>query len=198
MGGSVALTLVGCGGHRSASNGPELLDAPESVGAYQLWEAAMSYHPAVANPFDGTQAQVTCTLRSPAGRTTTVQGFYFQDYVRSQAAGQQVLTARGAPQWRIRFAPTVTGPWTYAIAYRDRSGVAVTHRGRFWVVEATAPGFVEVSASRRHHLVDGRTGEPYLPIGENMCWPDSGGTYDYDGWMGRLGAAGGSVSDPGA
>ena len=57
------------------------------------------------------------------------------------------------------------------------------------VAEATAgPGYVQVAPS--HQYFQTTDGQALRIIGENVCWPGSRGTYDYDTWFAAMQAAG--------
>ena len=184
----------GSGGAGSRATGPQLLRAPTSVGQGQTWEAALSVAPGVGNPFDPAEVEVACALHGPSGRSVTIPAFYYQGYTRSQSAGgAQGLQAAGAPEWRVRFAPPETGLWRYGLTYRRQNGSPVSlTAGHLRVTASEGPGYIGIDAAAPHAFMDRRTRQPYLPVGENVCWPDQGGTYDYDRWLGKLGAAGGN------
>ena len=85
-------------------------------------------------------------------QTTVVQpGFYFQDYERQAylcgSTNQDWLYPKGAPCWKIRFAPTSLGEWRYRIRVTDASG-STTYEppaNSFTCAESSNPGFVRVS-----------------------------------------------------
>ena len=204
--GAVTMTegLNGCARRRSADAGgpgsgsgaapapPRVLTIPAFVEKGRTWEPSLSLEPGIGNPFDPAEVDLSCALRSPSGRSLTIAAFYYQGYTRSQdAGGAQVLQPLGAPEWLLRFAPQETGLWTYVLSYRYRNATPVVlARGDLEVSEASGPGYVGVDPADPHRFVDLRSGQPYLPVGENLCWADRGGTYDDDRWLGKLSAVG--------
>lgn len=173
---------------------PEALDLPTTVRERRVWEASFTFvGDGIGNPFDPADAVLSCELASPSGGAQTVCGFYYQGYQRSLVGGREVLTPVGMPQWRIRFAPRDIGEWRYRVLYsRQREDPSVLASGGFTVVaDPDAPGFIGVDGD---HFVDTALGAVYLPIGENLCWSESGGTYDFDRWIDDLAAQGGNYA----
>ena len=182
----------GVGGAGPAA--PQVLQVPTSVGQGRTWEVALSVEQGITNPFDPAEVRIECDLHSPFGRALTIPAFYYQGYTRSRSADDaQELQPHKPPEWRLRFAPPETGVWKYHLTYSYRNKKPVTLiRGDLLVTNATGPGYIGVDAAARNGFVDHRTHQPYLPVGENMCWPGQGGTYDYDRWLRRLHAVGGN------
>ena len=61
-----------------------------------------------------------------------------------------------------------------------------------FTVKASAPpaqhGYVRVAADRRYfETSDGR---PLRLIGQNLCWAEAGGTFDYDRWFAGMKSGG--------
>ena len=146
--------------------------------------------PAAANPFDPDLIKVDATFTSPSGRTVTVPAFWYQPYGRSLVNGAEVLNVSGPPEWRLRFAPSETGTHSLSLTVRTNGQIwgapAVTN---FSVPPEAAParwGYVGV-AGQYLQTGDGRA---LRLVGENVCWPGSRGTYDYDAWFPAMQAVG--------
>ncbi len=91
---------------------------------------------------------LTATFTDPAGRATVVPGFW------------------DGTTWRVRFAPGLTGSWTYRVSARDPSGAANGTVGAFTCVTASARGFMRDDGER---FVDAR-GVVFHGIGHNNGW----------------------------
>lgn len=175
-----------------ARSAPAARPAPLSVGplsftvlrTFDRFEVHLQLPP-YANPFDPDQILVQGHFLSPSGKTATVEGFYFQDYTRRLEGGREVLTARGAPEWRVRFTPTEVGTWAYHITARDRNGERASPQKTFRSLpqEPDAHGFVRV-AGLYFAFMDGTIN---FPVGENLAWPGADGTFGYDVWLRQLG-----------
>ena len=143
-----------------------------------------------ANPYDPSDVDFHATFTGPSGTISTVPGFLFQDYLRSQAldAEQQVerLQPVGERAWKIRFAPAEVGMYRYAVRLKTRQGTAPEISGHFECTASNAPGFIGVSA-RNTRYFEFTTGHPYFPVGHNVCWVTrEGGTYEYDRYFEKL------------
>jgi len=57
------------------------------------------------------------------------------------------------------------------------------------VKEADTPGFVRISSKDRRYFAF-ENGQPYFPVGANVCWAYGQGTFDYDEWFPKYAAAG--------
>ena len=165
----------------------------EEVGQYERLELTIDVGEAKpANPFDPREIDLAGVFRTPSGQSVTVPAFYYLPYERSQGEqGREVLTPAGAGQFRIRFAGREVGAYTFDVVAHGVEGARALASGQFRVSPSKRTGYVRIGEkSRRYFELD--SGHPYLGIGENMCWPDRGGTYDYDTWMGKLAAHGGN------
>ncbi len=153
----------------------------------QLWQRAefrVEHAPVAENNFDPDQIRLDATFTAPSGVSSAVPGFWFQDYHRALADGAEVLTAAGAPEWRIRFTPTEPGDYQLALAI-SRPGPPVAPVVLRFTVPAAAPagqhGWVRIAADHRYfETTDGR---PLRLSGENVCWPGPRGTFNYDLWF---------------
>src|SRR5688572_22490851 len=56
--------------------------------------------PAAENPFDPDRLALDATFTAPSGRTSSVAGFWFQDFTRTLVDGIERLAPRGTPEWR--------------------------------------------------------------------------------------------------
>ena len=149
--------------------------------------------PAYDNPFDPAEIDLVAEIHTPSGSVVSVPGFYYVPYQRSRGGGgEEILTQAGPGVFKIRFAARgEPGTYTYAVTLTDSLGSREIGAGSFEVTESTRPGYVRRS-TRAPLYFEFDSGEPYFAIGENICWPGAGGTYDYDAWLGALAAHGGN------
>ncbi len=174
-----------------AANAQLVSQSASSVGRFQKIELTVSSPGLYGNPYDPAEVDIVGVFTAPSGQTVRVPGFFYQPFVRSRDAdGREILTASGMPAFKIRFAWGEVGRYRYEVTVRDASGLRRLGAGAFSVGASESGGYVRRSASPSYFQLD--SGAPYFPIGENVCWPGEGGTYDYDTWMGGLGSHGAS------
>jgi hypothetical protein len=155
-----------------------------AVAQYELVELTVPSPARYANPFDPAEVEVTGVFATPAGRTVRVSGFYYQPYTRSRDGERERLTPDGPATFRVRFAWGEVGRYHYQVTLRDARGTRVMDKGEFAVRAGKAGGYVRRSPSPHYFQLS--SGAPYFPIGENVCWPNREGSYDYDRWMTAL------------
>lgn len=159
-----------------------LIGKPERV--FDKTEWAVSLDKQYENPFDYREVAVRCAVTGPGGDETRIDGFYFQDFEKSQhPRGWDKLTPKGEGEWRIRFAPREPGRHSWRVFVADKEGERELGAGGF-VVEKKAErsGFVRRSSANQTHL-EHSDGSPYYPVGLNICWPDKKGLFDFDRWL---------------
>jgi hypothetical protein len=77
------------------------------------------------------------------------------------------LTARGAPEWRVRFTPAEVGSYRAQLQARDRDGSTASEPRPFTVTPSAHPGFVRVSRDDPHYFAFD-DGTPFVPIGHDV------------------------------
>ena len=189
---AAACSLIVVNPARGQSPEAACTQSADSVGQYDVLEIAVALPAVYDNPFDPAQIDLTGVFATPSGRTLQVPGFWYQGYERSRAeGGAEELRSAGPPGFRVRFAWGETGRYRYEIVAQDAQGRRRVGSGEFEVTPSARKGYVRRSA-RAPLYFEFDSGEPYFAIGENMCWPGAGGTYDYDLWMPKLAANGGN------
>ncbi|RYG39078.1 DUF5060 domain-containing protein, partial [bacterium] len=144
------------------------------------------------NPFDPDDVTLDLVVTPPEGEPYTVPGFLTRDYMRALEDGKETLTPAGRPEWRVRWTPGKAGAHKLTIRLKDRTGViekALTTN----VSDGDGPGFARLSP-RDSRYFETEDGKAYFPLGANVCWGGPRGTYDYDDWFARYGAAGANYS----
>ncbi|MBX7257855.1 MAG: DUF5060 domain-containing protein [Candidatus Hydrogenedentes bacterium] len=159
-----------------------------SVPCFARFELNLDLAATFDNPFDPAEVDVYAIFTSPDGKTLRVNGYYTQACKGNISPESETITPVGEPFWQIRFAPNKEGTWKYRVIAKDRTGEASLPDAEFAATPSTSPGYIRRNA-QSPHLFAYDNGQPYLPIGENMCW---GKLSDYDNWLPALGKAEGN------
>jgi len=126
------------------------------------FELSRSYE----NPYDPNEIEVWGVFRSPSGRVARVPGFFYQGYARTLVRKVERLIPTGAPQWKIRFAPSETGEYSYRVEVDDGE-VVTTDENVFESVASDNPGCVRV-CERDPHYFEFEDGRFFYPVGLNI------------------------------
>lgn len=150
--------------------------------------------PSLGNPFDPDDIAVEVRITSPSGRTWVQPAYWHQDYNRSLVAGQERLEPAGTPGWRVRFLPQEPGSHRLRLSIR----IPNTPSSDLETTVEVSPGaggrgYVRRSPEHRGDLAT-EDGRPLRLVGANYCWPEAGGTYDYDRWFNLLHRSGGNYA----
>lgn len=160
-----------------------------SIPRYGVEEIALDAGATFDNPFDPDDVALEATVVGPSGKATVVPGFFEESFTRTLQNGKEVLTPNGGPAWRLRICPTEEGAYKVTVRLTDRTGAVEATPVTFQATKSNDPGFVHVSDRDRHYF-QFDSGKAYFPIGANMCWAGPRGTFDYDDWLPKYGAAG--------
>jgi hypothetical protein len=162
------------------------------VPRYDLIEFRLNLQANYSNAFDPEEIAVDGVFRTPSGTTVQVPGFYYRAYTRRLDGRDERMAPAEEPDWRIRFAPVQVGKYQLVVTVRDRTGKTVRSQPiAFQCVASQRAGFVRLSKDDRRYFVFDN-GQPYVPVGANVCWGGSRGTFDYDDWLSRYAQAGGN------
>ena len=150
-----------------------LTEVSNSVGRFERFEAMFELSRSYADPFDPAVITVDVTFTAPSGEQSTVPAFWYQGYrVRPDTEAYEDYEAIGDPGWRVRFAPSEVGTFTYSIEATDGTGAsAAPVSGSLQVVTGNSRGFV------RRDSIDPLAlrfdnGEPFVPIGHNAAFEE--------------------------
>src|SRR3989344_2832276 len=131
-------TGVDCGGPCAACS------IQTELGLYELYEISLTDSQSYSNPY--TQASVSATFTGTSGnaqgKTMTVKGFW-----------------DGGDNWKVRFAPSYTGAWSYSTSSSD-SGLS-GKSGIFTVGSSSKKGRVQIDSSNPLYF-KWSNGERYL------------------------------------
>ncbi len=157
----------------------------------QLWqrlEFSISNVPSVANPYDPNIIRLDATFTFPSGQKTTVPAFWYQAYLRSLSGGYENDTPAGTPGWRLRFTPPATGSYSLSLAILTNGQPSGSPVITNFTVPASLPpprfGYVGLASNRQYFQTG--DGQALRLIGEDVCWPDGPGTYNYDTWFSTM------------
>lgn len=151
------------------------------VGCYETFELSFDITDTVASsldwPYDpdpppGLPAGVGITvdgLFSPDNWTTvyTQPAFLYQSCLHTVHNGYDHLYPNGETEWKIRFAPPLTGTWHYRIQATDASGSIVYPSSGdliFTVISSNNPGFLHVSSTDPRYF-EFDDGTPFIGVG---------------------------------
>jgi len=157
----------------------------ETVPLYGLLEADLRVEANFENPFDPKEVSVTAVFTCPSGRVAGIPAFYFQDFNRTLAGDEERLSAFGDPCWKVRFAPTEIGEYTFYARLEDEGEVVASNAASFSVSASDSRGFVGTS-TRDNRYFQFDNGISFFFIGHDVCWFGSKGTYDYDTYFSSM------------
>lgn len=120
------------------------------------------------DPFDPAIVDAAVVFSS-AGQTSRVPAFFAQDYERRRVDGRDWFYPRGAPGWKVRFAPTQPGEFTAVAEVRDAHGTRRSEPVRFTALPPRRPGFLRVSR-RDPRWLEFSDGTPFFAIGQNLAF----------------------------
>ena len=167
----------------------------EKVGRYEKFELTFDALVEYQDPFDFEDVSIRARFVAPSGRAVTVDGFYYQGFrAYLSGEGSDNLTPRGEPTWKVRFAPTEPGRYTYAVTLRDKAGRTARARpGAFTAVESDSPGFLRVSRTDPHYM-EFDSGKPFYGTGYacHMWKPTSVDVLLHKHYLSQLAAFGGN------
>lgn len=162
---------------------------PPQADQWQLEEGKVDLSATYDDPFDPDDISVDAMVVAPSGRKFTVPGFLYRGYSRSLVNQKEVLSPDPETNWRVRICPQEPGKYVVQVHVRDRNGESTSPEQTFVVQSKQDPGFVRLSrVDHRYFAFD--SGKSYFPIGANVCWGGEPGTYSYDNWLPKYGAAG--------
>ncbi len=138
------------------------------------------------NAYDYDDIAVQCIFTAPSGRKDTVDGFFMQDYMLGTNGN---LTASGAGDFKVRYAPNEAGSWLYDISCTSTGGTGVYSTQSFECTASSEAGFIRKNAT---NYLNFDNGSQYIPVGENIGWQNNNVVTDYTNWVGNLTANGGN------
>lgn len=137
------------------------------VGLYEKFELTFPYQGNYSNPNDPVSVDVEAVFTPPSGKQQTIPGFFFQDFTRGGTIKKEILTmVHGSERWKVRYAPSELGTYTYSVTLKDSQGTRTLGSGSFQAVSANNPSFIHVVG--KHLQRD--NGQQFIPLGINAPW----------------------------
>lgn len=191
MGVRGVVLAVGCGGMLFSTAvaaeiqlGP-VLSGCSTVKLFERCELTVALNGPIRNPYDPEEVRLEAVFRPPKGSPVTIDGFYYQPFERSMDEGRDVIRAAGDPVWKIRFTPRQPGRWASEVRLTTSAGTQSLPAQPFLVAASSRQGFVRLD--REEGRFQFETGQPFIPIGENLGWgPSAYPLRSYDHWMSEL------------
>lgn len=152
---------------------------------YGKFEAVVSLEANYTNPYNYDDIRVFATFAGPDGSSKTVDGFFMQDFSAPNAQTGAISPLNNGV-FKVRFSPDQPGSWTYTVYCTTAQGQGAYPAQSFGCSAATQPhnrGFVQVGTS--NYLTFDQGGS-FVPIGENIGWPQSNAYVDYKRWLDKL------------
>ena len=168
----------------------ELSTNRTTVPMYGKLEVSFALQATYRNAFDPDEINVVGIFRTPNGKVIEQPAFLYQSYTRKLESNYESFQKDGMSIWKIRFSPIMTGSYSLTIRATDTTKTTVsTSPIGFICVKSGSNGFIRVSRKDRRYFAFS-DGKSYFPIGANICWGSSKGTYDYDYYLPKFSAAG--------
>ena len=162
-----------------------------TVERYGKFEATVDLQATYTNPYDYGEIAVKAIFTGPGGQSKTIDGFFIQDYAfTNPQTGAIALSGPGV--FKIRFAPTEPGTWSYTVSCTTAAGTGVFPAQTLQCTAVTSTGnhgFVRGGQTNYLHFDDGTQ---YVPVGENMAWQQNNIFQNYTNWMQDLRSHGGN------
>jgi cellulase (glycosyl hydrolase family 5)/uncharacterized protein DUF5060 len=141
----------------------------EQVGRFEKFEATFALSESYSNPFDPNIIDIQVTFTQPDDSTATIPAFFYREY---EVIGDSPETYAnpGPPLWKVRFAPSLTGMYSYDILVDEGGSVSsFPNLGTFTCTEAQRKGFIRLDP-RDATCLAYDDGTPRLNVGHNVCW----------------------------
>jgi len=185
-----ALICILCGpmasGQTSIDN---IRHQPGAAGRYGKIEITFDLGESYANPYDTDEVDVRVEFVPPGGSAAVIPAFWYQGYDRSTSGGEERYTFNGVETWMARLMAREPGACRYRILVSDRNGSATSEWNQFGCADTRGRGMIRVD-DRNPRYLRYESGEPYLPVGHNLCWPGGGGAERLTRWLDRMAEVG--------
>jgi hypothetical protein len=143
----------------------------EKVPKYSMLELTADLSATYNDIFDSDDIQIDASFISPSGRKFTVPGFLYQGFKSEIEDDLELLSYDGKLAWKVRFAPTEVGTYSFIVNAKDKIGRVKSDEKKFECIDSNSKGFVKISkppakGSPLYFLLD--NGETLFLIGHNM------------------------------
>lgn len=172
----LALTAVALGQPRLQRVGP----VPK-VG--QPTEYRLVGAPMPERPHDVAPGHLSLVISGPEG-AKRLDFYAYQEFSRQLVGEREINAPKGMREWRARWTPLTAGGHTLSV-----EGSATVAAAKTTVEPGAVEGFLRINPENPRYFMN-RDGSPFVPIGMNICWPGTRGTFDYDMWLEPFAASG--------
>jgi len=154
-----------------------------TVAKWDKFEATVTLTANYTNPYNYSDIDIQAVFTSPTGVHHTVDAFWMQDY--SIDAGGNLASA-GPAGFRIRFTPDETGQWSYVLnGYLNWTAAGSSSTNVFTCsgTSVNSKGYIRKANSR---YLKWDNGDQYIPVGENLAFPNTSDIPFYNSYLGKL------------
>lgn len=144
------------------------------VRTFDLVEFGVRTGESFHNPFDPSEVAVDGVFSGP-DKTVKMPAFW------------------DGKEFRLRFCPQQPGRWKLQVSLRTPDGTTTSPAQTFQVAKSGFPGFVHRSETNPNYWAT-EDGKGFIPVGLNLCWPDSTGLPSYDRRFAKLRSVGGNFA----
>lgn len=171
------------------SSGPlkmsELSSNAKSIGIFEKFEITFDLTGEWQNPFDPDQIKVDAYFTGPDGKKLAVPGFFYQEYYQKDNGEIEKI---GNPVWKVRFAPSAPGKYTYKVVANNSGNEASSAEGEFTCVSFAANrGFIRISNTNPLYF-EYSDGTTFFGRAMDSSGGDNNGSYE------RFAQAGGNLN----
>ena len=164
---SIALLLF-----TSVSSGVQVTSVTQNLSAvdqYDKFEVTFSLDNSYSNPFDLDIIDIVAVFSVPGGSQIVVPAFYYREFNVVGSSPERYRNP-GPEQWKIRFAPVITGVYSYDIRVNEGGSVSsFTNIGAFTCIPSQSHGFIRRDEND-NQCMQYDDGTPRINIGHNVCW----------------------------
>ena len=140
-----------------------------TINQYEKYEATFTLDTSYSNPFDLDIVDVTAVLTQPDSTQIIAPAFFHRQYEVVGSAPEEYQNP-GPEQWKIRFAPSMTGVYSYDIHVDETGSVTqFVGMGTFTCTQPQTKGFIRRD-TEDNACLKYDDGSPRINIGHNVCW----------------------------
>ncbi|MGB9597816.1 MAG: DUF5060 domain-containing protein, partial [Candidatus Poribacteria bacterium] len=143
----------------------------EKVPRYSMFELTVDLSATYDDIFDPNNVQIDAVFTSPSGKKIAMPGFLYQGFKSEIEDDLELLKYDGKLVWKIRFAPTEIGIYSFIINAKDKKGRIKSDEKKFECIPSDSKGFVKISkppekGAPLYFVLE--NGETLFLIGHNM------------------------------
>lgn len=151
------------------------------IGRFEKFEINIALTAGYINPYDYDDIFVAAEFTAPSGNKEVVEGFFMENYNLNTGTGN--ITPTGTSQFKVRYAPSETGTYTYKVTCTNTLGTAIAEGYSFQSQASSAKGFVRKNNTNYLNFDDG---QQYVIVGQNLAWQQNNKYLNYKTWTDRL------------